>query len=1011
MQLLVLGRLTLLVIVFVALCLSSVSSRAMNVDFQRDIRPIFTEHCASCHGADEEARQSDLRLDVREQALVGGSSGEPAVVPGQPLRSELISRITSQEDDTVMPPTSEKKPLSKRQIELLEQWIEQGAEYSAHWAFTLPRKRDLSESGPDHPIDNLVTTKLHEMQMQLSPAAAKSTLCRRLYLDLIGLPPSPDQVRTFNFDEIETTIGALLSSERFGEKWARHWLDVARYSDTNGYEKDLRRDQWAWRDWVVEALNADMSYDQFIVEQMAGDLLPNPTQQQVVATGFLRNSMLNEEGAIVPEQFRMVEMFDRMDCLGKAVLGLTTQCAQCHTHKFDPLTQTEYYGMFAFLNNTYEAKSAVYTTEEISAIGELQDSISTLEERVRQQHPQWQTEIEKWSRDVARQLSIWTPMVAAELGSISGLNHPVQLRDKSLLMLGHTSNDIFMIAAPAAMNVTGLRLELLNHGDLPHLGPGRGKTGTWSIRELEVFVAKPNSDDWKKISLANATADFSEPETTTDDGEKKSGPVEFLIDGSDDTFWEADRGIGRRNQPSVSVVQFSKPVDLSATRLKLALRMNDNVGCCRISITSDDSPTAPPVDHAAVMALTRPADLRSKEENQAIFTVWRKTQSDCEQLNREIAQLWDRYPQGLTTVLHLAEREMSNRRTTHRLDRGQWDRSQEAVQPHTPAMLHPMAVGDRNRLSFARWLVSKRSPLTARVAVNRVWQAIFGQGLVETPEDFGTRAAVPEYLELLDWLAVDFMEHGWSQKHLIKSIVTSATYQQTSRASPRLITRDPRNRLLARGPRFRCDAEVVRDIALSASGLIKHQLGGPPVIPPVPKNVLDYNFVYPLYWIATEGPNRYRRTLYGFRKRSMPDPVMSSFDGPNGDFSCAKRARSNTPLAALTGLNETVFYESAQAMALRILRETGSTDTERAAYAFQLCTARRPNAVEEQEIQLLLETVRKRLADGWLNPREVTTGDAKKLPELPDGATPQDGAAWTIVSRVLLNLDETICKN
>jgi hypothetical protein len=345
------------------------------------------------------------------------------------------------------------------------------------------------------------------------------------------------------------------------------------------------------------------------------------------------------------------------------------------------------------------------------------------------------------------------------------------------------------------------------------------------------------------------------------------------------------------------------------------------------------------------------------------------------------------------------------------LDRGNWDQPLRAIEPHTPAAFHPFADDlPRNRLGFARWLADARSPLTARVAVNRVWQAVFGTGLVETAEDFGTRAPAPEYRELLDWLAVDFMEHGWSQKRLLRTIVTSAAYRQSSQASAELVSRDPRNVWLARGPRFRTDAEVVRDIALCVSGLITHKLGGPSVIPPVPQNVLDYNYTYPGYWKPAEGSDRYRRALYGFRKRSMPDPVMSNFDAPNGDFACARRVRSNTPLAALTALNEPIFVEAARALALRVLRETGKDDAQRADYAFCLCTSRQPTTAERESILNLLQTRRQRLAEGWLNPRDIATGDPSRLPELPADTTPQDAAAWTLTARVLLNLDETITK-
>jgi hypothetical protein len=626
--------------------------------------------------------------------------------------------------------------------------------------------------------------------------------------------------------------------------------------------------------------------------------------------------------------------------------------------------------------------------------------------------PQWEQELAAWEQTLRQQSIAWEPLIATELGSISGLNHPTQEVDQSLLMKGHTSNDVFMISAPALDGVTGLRLEALTHRDLPHQGPGRSRLGTWGLNELEAFVKPPDGKDWEKLKLVNATADFSEPERKQPDGKKASGPVAYLIDGTDDTTWTADRGIGRRNQASVVVVQFEQPLNRPAgTQLKLAWRMTDMLGCGRLSITRQPAPAAPPVNHAAVMALQTPAAERTAEQQAALFAAWRTSVAEAQAINTEIDGFWNTFPQAGTSILHLAEQEPANRRKTYLLERGNWDQPAHVVLPHTPAAFHPFPEeAPRDRLGFARWLTDPRSALTARVAVNRVWQSLFGAGLVETPEDFGTRAAVPEYRELLDWLAVDFMERGWSQKQLIRTIVTSATYRQSSLASPELVKLDPRNVWLARGPRFRADAEVVRDIALSVSGLMTHKLGGPSVIPPVPQNVLDYNYTYPTYWKAAEGAERYRRTLYGFRKRSMPDPVMSNFDAPNGDFACARRVRSNTPLAALTGLNEPIFVEAARAFALRVLREGGKDDAHRADYAFFLCTSRRPTSPERDVVLDLLRSRRQRLAEGWLNAREVATGDPALLPELPADTTPQDAAAWTLTARVLLNLDETISK-
>jgi mono/diheme cytochrome c family protein len=994
------------------LSLATSAGGAEPVDFRKQIQPILAEHCTLCHGADANERRGGLRLDLKDSAFKGGDSGEPAIVAGQPATSELIRRITSTDPGEVMPPPSQKNALTPAQVELLRRWVEQGADYRGHWAFESVQK-PLVPEGALHPIDAFVRAGLRERGLEPSPAADNATLCRRLYLDVVGLPPSPEQLAEFEREGLGATLKKLLASERYGEKWARHWLDAARYSDTNGYEKDLAREQWIWRDWVVRAYNTDMPYDQFLVEQIAGDLLPNATQDQLIATGFLRNSMINEEGAIVPEQFRMAEMFDRLDCIGKAVLGLTIQCAQCHSHKFDPISHTEYYGLFSFLNNTYEAQSWVYSHEQLRQLDDLKKQEQALLESWKAAHPNWSQDLATWEQNRREQLPRWEPVVFFELGSISGLSHPTQERDRSILMKGHTSGDVFFIGTGMLDGATGLRLEALTHGDLPFNGPGRSGRGTFAIHELEVFLQRPGAADWEKQKLVNATADFSEPEQKQPDGKKPRGPVALLIDGTDDSTWVADRGQGVRNQPVAATVQFEKPLSAPAeTKIKVVLRMGDMLGCCRVSLTTAPNPVSPGFPHAGLLALEFPEPQRTPAERQAVFEAWCSTLTDGPALLQELAKVRVATPVAPTSVLHLSDRDPRDPRATYRLDRGNWDQPREEVPPQVPTAFHPMQPGTpANRLGLARWLTDRQSPLTARVAVNRVWQALFGVGLVETAEDFGTRTAVPPQLALLDWLAVDFIEHGYSQKHLLETILTSQTWQQSSHASPAALEADPTNVWLARGPRFRADAEVVRDIALGVSGLIHHRLGGPSVIPPVPQNVLDYNYVYPGYWKPAEGPERYRRTLYGFRKRSMPDPVMSNFDAPNGDFACARRIRSNSPLAALTTLNEPVFVEAARALALRILREGGNSDDSRIDRAFRLCVLRAPSPAEQQALRELLASRRQRLAEGWLNPREVTTGDPAKLPALPPGTSPQDAAAWTLVSRVLLNLDETISKN
>jgi hypothetical protein len=479
-------------------------SVAVGPEFQREIQPILAEHCVHCHGIDESTRQGGLRLDIRQNALEGGDSGTPAIVPGTPEESEMVARIRSTDPDVIMPPPHEKKPLSDAQKALLEAWISDGAGYHPHWSFVPPKKAVVpAVPGASQPIDAFIAERLAAKQMQPAPPADAATLCRRLYLDIIGLPPSPDDIAAFEREGYEKTVEKLLASPKYGEKWARHWLDLARYSDSNGYEKDLPREMWIWRDWVINAVNHDLPYDQFVIEQIAGDLLPNATQDQIVATGFLRNSMLNEEGAIIPEEFRMAEMFDRVDCVGKAVLGLTTQCAQCHTHKFDPITHDEYFGLFAFLNDTHEARSYVYTPEQLQALAAIRADVAAAEEEIRRMRPQWQAEMEAFAADAVAKLQPWTTVTMEEMHSSSLLTHPTQRADGSILLIGARDAEHVFEAAPDLAGATGLQLEALTDGDLFMNGPGRD--GAWAIGRMKVQVKKPDAKDWEEVKLVNAS--------------------------------------------------------------------------------------------------------------------------------------------------------------------------------------------------------------------------------------------------------------------------------------------------------------------------------------------------------------------------------------------------------------------------------------------------------------------------------------------------------------------------
>jgi hypothetical protein len=698
--------------------------------------------------------------------------------------------------------------------------------------------------------------------------------------------------------------------------------------------------------------------------------------------------------------------------------------------------------MFAFLNDTHEARSYVYTPGQLDELSAMRAEIAAAETEIRRGRPQWAAEMEAWAADIASKIPAWKPLMMQEMYSGGLLTHPTQRADGSILMIGHRDAEHFFESEPDLAGATGLQLEALTDGDLFMQGPGRD--GTWAIGRMRVQVKKPGAKGWEDVKLANATADFSAKEQLRprpagdakkpnddkpDAKEKKdaqssevsTGPVANLIDDDDVSAWSVDRGHLIRHQPSAAVVQFEKPLDLPAgTKLKISLRWstgqvshspNSMLGCCRFSLTKDAAPAAPPIDHAAILAARKPAAERTDADRAAIFAAWRRTIPEAAALNEKIAAAWAKAPQAPTTIMHAASRSVAEHRPTHLLDRGTWNQPKHEVQPHVPAGLHPLEEsGDPPRLAFAKWLVDPRSPLTARVAVNRIWQTLFGQGLVETPDDFGTRAPVPEYRDLLDWLAVDFMEKGWSQKEAIRQIVMSDTYRQSSAASADAIARDPANRLLARGPRFRPEAEVVRDLVLAVSGLLTEKVGGPSVYPPVPKNVLEFNYVQ-IAWPEAAGADRYRRSLYTFRRRSMPDPALGNFDAPTGDLSCARRLRSNTPLAALTGLNEPVFVEAARALAVRALQEGGADDSSRIERAFLLCTSRKPTPEEKRELLAFVDAQRKRIAEGWLDARSIAAGEPEKLPKLPAGATPQDAAAWTLVSRVLLNLDETVTKN
>jgi hypothetical protein len=1011
------------------------------ISFDRDVRPILSDRCFTCHGPDDAERKAGLRLDTKEAALAEMASGSRAIVPSSPDESEVIFRITTDDPTLVMPPPRSGKTLTPDEVRKLTAWVEQGADYRTHWAFVppvrpeLPKVKDLGWCR--NPIDRFVLAKLEAEGLKPSAEADRMTLARRLALDLTGLPPEVADADALAAatDEASYTryVDRLLDSPHYGERWGRTWLDAARYADSDGYEKDKARSVWFYRDWVVSAFNRDLPYNQFIIEQIAGDLLPGATQDQRVATGFLRNSMINEEGGIDPEQFRMEAMFDRMDAVGTGILALTVKCAQCHTHKYDPITHTDYYQMFAFLNNSHEASVAAYTPEQERTRADVFRRIREIEDQLKHHTPDWAERMASWEETAKVEGAKWD-IVRPELDTSGGQKHEL-LDDGSILAQGyaptkHTTE--FPVTFNAPRTVSAIRLELLNDPNLPLSGPGRSIHGLFALTEFKVTLATPDAQGkpgaTRDLKVQSATADVEQEEkpldSIFDDKTKKrrvTGPVSYAIDGKDETAWGIDIGPGRRNVPRKAVFVLDEPVAMpagSVLTFKLVQNhggwnsddnQNNNLGRFRFSMTDSKGAVADPVPAAVRAVLARGRDDRSPEQVDLVFSHWRTTQPDWKAENDRIEAIWREHPEGASQLV-VARREVD--RPTSRLERGEFLKPAERVGPGVPSFLNPLPEGDpANRLAFAKWMVDRRAPTTARAIVNRVWQGYFGTGIVATAEDLGSQAEVPSHPELLDWLAVELMESGWGLKHLHRLIVSSATYRQASTVTPELAARDPYNRLLARGPRFRVDAEVVRDIALTASGLLDRTIGGPSVQPPAPAFLFLPPASYgPKVWNEAKGSERYRRALYTFRFRSVPYPMLQAFDAPNGDVSCVRRGRSNTPLQALTTLNEPVFLDCARSLGLKAMSEGGPSDPDRVTWAFRRALTRPPTDTERNALLSLLERQAERFRAPDAKPWELAAEDPARPPSLPEGETPARAAAWVAVARVVLNLDETITK-
>lgn len=1036
------------------------------VEFERDIRPLFVARCLACHGPT--AQKSGLRLDQKSGTILGGDTGK-AVVPGKSGESEIFLRVTSHDAMKLMPPSG--KPLSPREVELLRDWIDQGASWTdtpaappsagaKHWSFQPVRRpsvpRTKSPGWVVNPIDAFVLAKLEAKGLRPSPTADRVTLIRRLSLDLIGLPPAPAEVDAFVNDRspgaYEKVIDRLLASPRYGERWGRRWLDEARYADTNGYTIDSPRQIWMYRDWVINALNADLPFDQFTIDQLAGDLLvqeeqskgvnggngktipnkaashlpvssftslPPDLRAKLIATGFHRNTMINEEGGTDKEQFRVESVVDRVNTTASVWLGLTLGCAQCHTHKFDPITQREYYQFFAFFNNQDEPSLPFATPAQEREQAELKQQLAAAQEALKKTESGAETREADWEARTTRLATTrWNVLTPLDARSSAGATL-TSLDDQSLLVGGKIpDNDRYSVTVQLPERATVLRLEALTHDSLPERGPGFAR-GNFLLTEFSVTERRQIGDPMP-VPFVRALADHSQ----------QGYPISLALDGKAATGWAINvkPGEGNLNSDRTALFVFRNPVP-AGTRLTITLGQEHPnkrylLGRFRLStaeVNPRDLECVPNAELRTLVAI--PRDQRSADQQKRLTSIFRA--AETAQLTNAIAEIQTRQKEldkEIPTTMVLRERETPRETFVHL--RGDFLRPGAQVEPATLAVLNPLRSTAKipNRLDLARWLVDPQNPLTARVTVNRVWQGYFGTGLVETENDFGTQGALPSHPELLDWLASCFAAGagsresgvrgknatdpyacGWSLKRLHRFIVTSNTYKQSSHARPELQEIDPNNRLLARQNRIRLDGELIRDVSLAASGLLSTKMGGPGVYPPQPAGT-DLFTQVKRAWTVSEGEDRYRRGIYTWQWRSNPYPLFTAFDAPSGNVTCTRRSRSNTPTQALMLANDQSLIELAQGLAVRTLREALPSDTERIRYIFRRCLSRTPTSAELVRLQGYYHA---QLSSFQASPKEA---EAVAPKDRSSASSAAEAAAWTAVARVLMNVDEFITR-
>ena len=996
------------------------------VDFSRDVLPLLSDRCYQCHGPDATNRASDLRLDQRESATEM-EEGRGAVVPGDVDASELVRRITSTDPEIQMPPAgSQRKPLAAEEVALLIKWVQEGAPWGRHWAFEPPRRSEVA-NGDQHPIDTFVQLRLAKEGLAPAGEAPRRTLLRRLSFDLTGLPPTADEVAAFVEDDsikgYENAVDRLLASPHYGERMAMWWLDAARYSDTDGYQGDSTRSNWPWRDWVIDAFRNNMPFDQFTIEQFAGDLLPDATPEQILATCFHRNHMTNGEGGRDPEESRVDYVIDRVNTTGTVWLGLTLGCAQCHSHKFDPVTQSDYYRLFAYFDSIAEDGKAGGAAKPFlsyqspyaqRALDETQRLVEARQPKMDSVRRQAEAEFETWLADqlqmVQNGFTAWQTLNLVQMEAVAGT--VLKRADEGVVQATgpHPRQDDYRVVGTSTLKrITGLRLEVFPHETHTDGKLGRGASGEFILTDVKLQLRQRGKSQLREIEFVSAVADAEK-----NVGGRNYGRVSGTLDDDPRNGWTTETHDARKRH--VALFALREPLllgddeELVFVLYHRSTVGDANIGRFRISVTDQPGPAVRslekmPLEGLAEAQVTGVSDIemplrkRLLEQFLSSHAGFQQTRGELELAKQQLASL----KRSVTPqrVMVLGERELP--RDTFLLTRGVWDqKGAQVTKGVLPAILPRQGGPETNRLDLAKWLVDRENPLTARVIVNQLWQMLFGAGLVRTPEDFGLQGEFPSHPRLLDWLAVDLMEHGWDLKRTLRQIVMSKVYRQDSRMDAEAFERDPENRLLARGARFRLPSWMIRDAALRSSGLLNTAIGGPPVRPYQPAGVWSEMFMGRFRYVPSQGPAQYRRTVYAFWRRSAAPTFL--FDSSQRRVCEVRPRHTNTPMHALTLLNDLNMLASARALAQRAV----ATDTDMETQLDMMCEAvvSRPPTPRERDV-LQRELLRAQ-AYYRQQPRQAVALLEFGQPERRTVERPSEVAAYLLVASMIYNLDEAI---